>query len=398
MDSFSTTAQELTIEHLQTGTVNHNGSVILEDDGHFIRIGSNGKYLCQYGGPDVNTYGAENSNGDSGNAMWFHQVQNGTTTKVTYGELEVAPSEPEQPAIGSEVVFFPVTMFNYNNGISELNEDAIMRNLTHQAEVEAGLKEKWEGLYFSGGKPAPTPYTYTTEAASHSDLSWQQVMDGTYYADAACTNRVAVNTIGDASSEYTLTYVAVGDIWNSRGNEVNVAGVNAFETNYYCLYNNNYYHVYIRNSGNSYYVQYLRNGILYGAGNNGGYAFLISVKLSLYENNASVTGYTLVAGGKTLATLYGTDLTAKVGVPLYTAAGEVTVNKSYAEWNWWAYETANDAARNKFYAGLVQDELVDGELKFNVPEPGIFTFDSAHPEITNDGIKDSYQHVGLPFV
>lgn len=533
MDSFSTTAQELTIEHLQTGTVNHNGSVILEDDGHFIRIGSNGKYLCQYGGPAVNTYGAENSNGDSGNAMWFHQVQNGTTTKVTYGELGVdpsdstrdiplsvltataenyqsgdgpdhvldedngtiwhtvhrdserathwiqielsegykvdglrylprqdggtngnitgyevqvsndgqtfrtvatgtwdgnsewklaqfteeqvkyvrlvatsalptsgnkfasaaeirltgtkvaTPSEPEQPAIGSEVVFFPVTMFNYNNGISKLNEDAIMRNLTHQAEVEAGLKEKWEGLYFSGGKPSPTSYTYTTEAASHSDLSWQQVMDGTYYADEACTNRVAVEPITEGDSEWNAITLTASSDWVEFPEYAN--------SNYYYKDGSNYELI-------TRVITYAFGYWYVYTGENQEYHSIEAAELTIYAHGGEVTGYTLVAGGETLKNLDGTDLTAKVGVPLYTAASEVTVNKSYAEWNWWAYETKDDAARNKFYAGLVQDELVDGELKFNVPEPGIFTFDSAHPEITNDGIKDIYQHVGLPFV
>ncbi|MBQ4550839.1 MAG: discoidin domain-containing protein [Oscillospiraceae bacterium] len=321
--------------------------------------------------------------------------------RLTGEEIETIPVEPEQPAIGSELVYFPVTMFNYNNGISELNEDAIMRTLTHQAEVEAGLKENWEGLYFSGGKPDPTSHSYTTEAASHSDLSWQQVMDGTYYADEACTEQVAVNTIGDASSEYTLTTVAVGDIWNTRGNEVNVAGTNTFETNYYYYYSSKYYPVYIRNDGSTYYVQFRMTDYydyLYGVGPNYGAMFGIADEVTLYENSITVTGYTLVAGDNTLATLDGTDLTTKVGVPLYTAAGEVTVEKDYAEWNFWAYKTSGNAAQNKFYAGLVQDELVDGELKFNVVEPGIFTFDASDPTITNDGIKDIYQNVGLPFI
>ena len=302
------------------------------------------------------------------------------------------PVEPEQPAIGSEVVFFPVTMFNYNNGISELNDDDIMRTLTHQAEVEAGLKEKWEGLYFSGGKPAPTSYTYTTEAASHSDLSWQQVIDGTYYADEACTNRIVVSEVIEGSTGYNETTVPVADIWDAFGG----ADVNTwYKTEYMHLYYGNYYPIGIRLGDDGYYYigwewqtdGYMQLGL-----------YTIDQTTTVYAQAGTITGYTLVAGGKTLATLDGTDLTAKVGVPLYTAAGEVTVNKSYAEWNWWAYQTDGDAAQNKFYAGLVQDELVDGELKFNVVEPGIFTFDASDPTITNDGIKDIYQNVGLPFI
>lgn len=344
--------------------------------------------IAQFEGQDVKYVRLKAVNAMSGDNRKFASA---AEIRLT-GTKVVTPSEPEQPAIGSEVVFFPVTMFNYNNGISELNEDAIMRNLTHQAEVEAGLKEKWEGLYFSGGKPAPTSYTYTTEAASHSDLSWQQVIDGTYYADEACTNRIVVSEVIEGSTGYNETTVPVADIWDAFGG----ADVNTwYKTEYMHLYYGNYYPIGIRLGDDGYYYigwewqtdGYMQLGL-----------YTIDQTTTVYAQAGTITGYTLVAGGKTLATLDGTDLTAKVGVPLYTAAGEVTVNKSYAEWNWWAYETANDAARNKFYAGLVQDELVDGELKFNVPEPGIFTFDSAHPEITNDGIKDIYQHVGLPFV
>ncbi|MBQ7099557.1 MAG: discoidin domain-containing protein [Oscillospiraceae bacterium] len=293
------------------------------------------------------------------------------------------PVEPEQPAIGSEVVFFPVTMFNYNNGISELNDDDIMRNLTHQAEVEAGLKEKWEGLYFSGGKPAPTSYTYTTEAASHSDLSWQQVMDGTYYADEAYTEQVTVEPITEGGSEWNAITLTASSDWVEFPEYAN--------SNYYYKDGSNYELI-------TYTISYAYGYWYVYTGENQEYHSIEAAELTIYAHGGEVTGYNLVAGDQTLATLDGTDLTTKVDVTLYTAAGEVTVNKSYAEWNWWAYETDGDAARNKFYAGLVQDELVDGELKFNVAEPGIFTFDSAHPEITNDGIKDIYQHVGLPFV
>lgn len=310
------------------------------------------------------------------------------------------PEEPEQPE--GDLIYFPVTMFNYDQDV--------IRRLTNQAEVEAGLKETWEGLYFSGGSPSATKYTYSTGAASHSDLTWQQVMDGTYYTDEACTNLVTVNPIGSAGTGYTQTTVYVYDIWNSRGNEVYITNVftnvsvYTFETNYYYYYSNKYYPVYIRNEGNTYYVQFRMTDFydtLYGVGTSYGAAFAITDTVSLYTNNVSITGYTLTADGETLATLDGTDLTKKVGMTLYTPAGETTVTKPYAAWNWWSYKPANnnsDNAQNMFYAGLVQDELVNNELKFNIPEPGIFTFDRNDPTNTNDGIKDIYQNVGLPFV
>ena len=348
----------------------------------------------------VNALGADFS---SYTEKYYGGYTDGTPLELYAVTTITEPEQPEAPEQSEgDLIYFPVTMFNYDQDV--------IRRLTNQAEVEAGLKETWEGLYFSGGSPSATEYTYSTGAASHSDLTWQQVMDGTYYADEACTNLVTVNPIGSAGTGYTQTTVYVYDIWNSRGNEVYITNVftnvsvYTFETNYYYYYSNKYYPVYIRNEGNTYYVQFRMTDFydtLYGVGTSYGAAFAITDTVSLYTNNVSITGYTLTAGGNTLATLDGTDLTTKVGMPLYTPAGETTVTKPYAAWNWWSYKPANndsDNAQNKFYAGLVQEELVENELKFNIPEPGIFTFDPTKPEVTNDGIKDIYQNVGLPFV
>ena len=314
---------------------------------------------------------------------------------VTTTEPE-QPEEPEKPEPLADLIYFPVTMFNYNNGTTYLNDDSILRNLTHQAEVEAGLEDTWQGLYFSGGSPSATEYTYSTGAAAHSDLTWQQVMDGTYYADEACTNQVTVAPIQQGTEGYAEVSVSGDDLWNSAGgSDSNVW----YKTPYF--YHNSYYNQYcpvsIIDYGYGYfYVGYEMQGNIREIG-----YYYPDDQVTLYENASIITGYTLTAGGNTLATLDGTDLTVKVGVPLYTAAGTTTVEKSYAAWNWWSYKPANnnsDNDQNKFYTGLVQDELVDGEIKFNVVEPGIFTFDSSDPTVTNDGIKDIYQNVGLPFV
>lgn len=316
-----------------------------------------------------------------------------------YAVTTAEPEEPEKPEPLAELIYFPVTMFNYNNGTTLLNDDSILRNLTHQAEVKAGLKETWEGLYFSGGTPSSTSYTYSATVDAHTDLTWQQVMNGTYYADEACTNQAVVNEIIEGSGEYEITNVTVGDIWAAFGGDAN-------DTWYPTTYKHRYYGEYRtvairRTTGATYYTlgyQAIasRPDLFYHLGD-----FNTSDVAPLYAVTGSVTGYNLVAGGQTLATLNGTNTNEQIGVTLYTAGGTKTVNKFYAKWNWWSYRTNSEDAvddQNKFYTGLVQDELVDGEIKFNVVEPGIFTFDSSDPTVTNDGIKDIYQNVGLPFV
>lgn len=320
-----------------------------------------------------------------------------------YAVTTAEPEEPEKPEPLAELIYFPVTMFNYNNGTTLLNDDSILRNLTHQAEVKAGLKETWEGLYFSGGSPSATSYTYSTGAAAYSDLTWQQVMDGTYYADEACTNVVSVSEIIEGSNDYQSVNVSSTML---KASIIEQVDENTYISSYYRLhnstfwypeYNGNYYPVYFDDYDTYCFAYYYLDN---GATQSVGYPDA-SFTVSLYERTGTITGYTLTAGGNTLATLDGTDLTVKVDVPLYTPAGENSITKSYSAWNWWSYKPANnnsDKDQNKFYTGLVQDELVDGEIKFNVVEPGIFTFDSSDPTVTNDGIKDIYQNVGLPFV
>ena len=311
-----------------------------------------------------------------------------------YSVTTAEPEEPENPEPLAELIYFPVTMFNYNNGTTLLNDDSILRNLTHQAEVKAGLKETWEGLYFSGGSPSATTYTYTTSTTAHSDLTWQQVMDGTYYADEACAQSVTVTPVtGSGAGQNYVETTVTAQSGSTSGTQYFIQYQNS---GYYYKVNNNYYEITSLQFGNR--NQQWRIGCNGTTYNVKGVYTLTIYKL---EATTSITGYTLTAGDQTLATLDGTDLTAKVDMTLYTAGGSTTVTKPYAAWNWWSYKPDNnnsDNAQNKFYTGLVQDELVEGEIKFNVVEPGIFTFDSSDPTVTNDGIKDIYQNVGLPFV
>lgn len=290
--------------------------------------------------------------------------------------VKVGASEPGRT--GTQVVYFPVTMYDYD-------ADTI-RAATNQAEVEAGLKEKWMGIYFSGGRPDSTSFTYSTVTESFTNLTWQQVMDGTYYADEACTNAVTVNTVVEGTGEYEVVTVDAGDLWATYGGD---------ETDHWYVTDYKYLNtarelvpvVIQKPSGVDYYVvgyPHINNSYLYIGWYSDGDTF------NVYGMTGTVTGYTLTAGGETLATLDGTDLSAQVGVPLYTAGGRTTVTKEYAAWNFWNKKTGDNSNGDLFYTGLVEEELVDDQIVFTVPEGGIFNND--------DTVKDIYEFVGLPFV
>ncbi len=50
--------------------------------------------------------------------------------------------------------YFPVTMYNYDK--------TTINNATHQAEVDNGLGNTWNGIYFNDGNPSAESYTYST--------------------------------------------------------------------------------------------------------------------------------------------------------------------------------------------------------------------------------------------
>lgn len=382
-----------------TFTTQANGSYTVQDpDGKYLNIerenaanlSADPVYLkiTQHSGNNVivmklnaeNVYCYLNALGASAEYNYFGGWSDGSPITL-YAVTTTEPEQPEQSE--GDLIYYPVTMFNY--------DEDVIRRWTNQAEVEAGLKETWQGLYFSGGKPAATSYTYSTSAAAHSNLTWQQVMDGTYYADEACAQSVTVTPVtGSGAGQNYVETTVTAQSGSSSGTQYFVQYQNS---GYYYKVNNNYYEITSLQFGNRNRQWRIGcNGTTYNV--NGVYT------LTIYELEATttITGYTLTAGGNTLATLDGTDLSAEVAMPLYTPAGETTVNKEYAEWNWWAYKTNGDDARNKFYAGLAKDELVDGQIQFTHPDPGLFTYDATKPEVTNDGIKDIYQNVGLPFV
>lgn len=77
--------------------------------------------------------------------------------------------------------YFPITLYDY--------DDTTINNATHQVEVDAGLSDKWNGIYFSGGSPSPESYTYSSGEASYSSASisysrnnnYSEYINTTYY-------------------------------------------------------------------------------------------------------------------------------------------------------------------------------------------------------------------------
>lgn len=82
-------------------------------------------------------------------------VEEGTALRAsTYALTYSAEDDISAQADGTTLKYFPVTMYNY--------ETDTINNATHQVEVDNGLGDTWNGIYFNNGNPSDESYTYST--------------------------------------------------------------------------------------------------------------------------------------------------------------------------------------------------------------------------------------------
>ena len=127
-------------------------------------------------------------------------VENGEMLRASTYALTTGGGATTYADDPTTLKYFPVTMYNYDK--------TTINNATHQVEVDKGLGNTWNGIYFNDGNPEAESYTYTTPAGEHRNLTWAQVQAGTYYSDEACTKRVTVNVVKEPDTEqYTQAEV-----------------------------------------------------------------------------------------------------------------------------------------------------------------------------------------------
>lgn len=207
----------------------------------------------------------------------------------------------------------------------------------------------------------------------HTDLTWAQVQAGTYYADGACTKQVTVSQLGGDNGQYESVVVTAATDWEEFPE---------YADGFY-YYNNNGTYERITE------LTYLYGWYVYTEESGDSYRYVTGNPITIYKAGG-ITGYTLTAGGETLATLDGTDTSAQVGVTLYTPGTVTTTQKLYAAHNHWNKASGNNSNGDLIWTGLVQDTMVNDQIVFNVPDGGIFNNDTS--------VKTIYEYVGLPFV
>lgn len=326
----------------------------------------------------------------------------------TYALTSANDGTSTQATTTKTLKYFDVTLFDYDTEITYANPDVVsgaFNDATHALDLaEDPDAETWNGLYFNTGSPGSESYSYATDSTARTDLTWADVMNGTYYSDEACTIKATVSAVMDStgSGEYEKVSVArselisvTTDTWiRCEGYYYQIDGeyyplyakrYNYYDYTYYFIYNWGYSKT---NSEND--VTAIQVSNYYGA-DDYNYDYSTSYTFNIYKMEGTVVGYTLTAGGTTLKTLNGTDTSAAIGVTLYqVGAKKETDAKSYAAYNWWSKGSGKAEDGQKFYTGLVEDTLVNGNIRFTVPEAGFFNNDTT--------VKTIYERVEMPFV
>lgn len=141
-------------------------------------------------------------------------VEEGTALRASTYALTTAStlSTPSAQANTTTLKYFPVTLYDYDK--------TTINNATHQVEVNNGLGNTWNGIYFSNGSPAAESYTYSTGGYTYSSANvkysnsgYNSYTNGSYYVDVNGTKYVVTDITctrsgknGSYTYKWTITY------------------------------------------------------------------------------------------------------------------------------------------------------------------------------------------------
>lgn len=286
-------------------------------------------------GSDTST--ESGSTGTSGGTMTLVEdettVSEGTALRASTYTLTNTADSPSTYASNTTLKYFPVTLYNYDK--------ATINNATHQKEVDAGLGDYWNGIYFNEGAPETSSYTYSTGG----EVSYTSA------------------TVNYSKNNNYNTYI-------NNGYYVDVNGAKYLVTGLSCTRSGSWWNGYTY----SWTITYA-----------GGTATSSDSSITLYKASTSSTATT-----DSLPYAPHNVWTNKIFDSDDTTAN-YTFGKLALRVNYPNHQVNDyDKRAGYIYSGLVQSKLDSNKnLVFNYPEGGIFNSDST--------VKDIYTNVGLPF-
>lgn len=120
--------------------------------------------------------GTETSTGSGGTMTLVEDettVSEGTALRASTYALTAADTPSTYANSTTNLKYFPVTLYNYDK--------TTINNATHQVEVERGLGNTWNGIYFNDGNPSAESYTYSTGGeVSYTEVTVNYKSNGRY--------------------------------------------------------------------------------------------------------------------------------------------------------------------------------------------------------------------------
>lgn len=165
-------------------------------------------------GSGTGNSGTGNETTDGGDDSELTLVEDETTveegTMLRASTYALSTSNTPSAQADTTLKYFPVTLYDYDT--------TTINNATHQVEVDNGLGNTWNGIYFSNGSPAAESYTYSTTGGytyssttvSYSSSGYSRYTNGSYYVDVNGTKYVVTNITctrsGGMFSSYTYKW------------------------------------------------------------------------------------------------------------------------------------------------------------------------------------------------
>lgn len=295
-----------------------------------------------------------------------------------YRIAEAEPVEPEQPETPVELIYYPVTMFNYD--MNTMNEMTL-------SMYEKG-STLYSGIHFSNGSPGGN-VTYAETAHTGEYTNGQYVIQNYRMKDISQPSWLNFSLDGDKGI-IAKADQADAAIWTLT----RVPGANNFTLT--TELDGTTYYMTLGNETSGVTTEYSEITLVYYTHTNAG----IQITKDGYYLGHSVdnlfcgnTDSTSTSNGMGFFPVAADGTIGDTARNVTTINGAVT--SGFSRWNWWSYLEAKNAAQNKFFAELVQHELDEnGDIVFNVIEPGIFKTGTGE----NIAQKAVYTNVGLPFV
>lgn len=313
-------------------------------------------------------------------------------TAATYGVATAAEEESTDATADSTIIkYFPVTMYDYpTNDSLDNDEEEPINKATDALDDDLTVRE---GLYFSGGSPD------YTKSGAYETIEYEVqdgnvvIEDGDYLLYNVDTSYYVNGTIRTGSAWGTTVLTGTNDlslatVWTIKGQEDGTYTIQNADGEYMAITG--------RNAAN---MSTDANTVSLLALNSDEY----TVQIYDVDGNEDYD-YMNALGGSDYAGNFGGWSQGSTFV-IRKLLGEEKIVAGYEAWNCWAKASGDNANGDLMYTGLVQNTLVDDQIKFNVNEGGIFSY-TADEVVDTDGnyqtlenrVKYVYEHVGLPFV